>query len=189
MKLIAEKIDGQYRCIVPDRGVLSFNELPHTILKTKRVPYQWSGYCSKLGGETEYTDYNFQKALFNEKTCFMCSVAITVALMDYIDRYVLRNSLFMELENCLCEVMDYWFLLAWESGDFHYDDMPKWCQCIITLYIQLGYLLRAEIITDQGKDEVFIFDKDGLKKCEEEILEIVRNELAECIEEKEENGF
>lgn len=186
MKLIAEKIDGQYRCIVPDRGVLSFSELPHTILKTKSVPYQWSGYCSKIGGETEFSDYNFQKVRFNEKVCFMCSVENTVALMDYIDRYVLQgNSLFMELEDCLCGGMDYWFFLAWESAQLHFDEMPEWCQHIISLYIQRGYLLRAEIFTDQGEDEVFIFDKDDLKKCEEEILEIVRNELAECLEEKE----
>ena len=115
----------------------------------------------------------------------MCSIENTVALMDYIDSYVLRNKLFGELEDCLCEDMDYWFFLAWECEEFHYDEMPKWCHCIIALYIQLGYLLRAEIINDQGKDEVFIFDKDDLKKCEEEILEIVGKELAECLEEKE----
>ncbi|MBT3375775.1 MAG: hypothetical protein HN976_31820 [Lentisphaerae bacterium] len=177
MKLTAEKSDDQYTCVVPDLGVLSFQKLPSW-------NYQWSGYADMYEGEADFTRFNFGSGRISDEVCYLCSVENGIALLEYIDRYVLECERFAELEQCLIEEMDYWFFLAWESAMTDYNDLPDWCHSIVELYIQKGYIFRACIETDQYEEEFFIFKKDDLKRCTQDIEEILRVALVECREEK-----
>lgn len=178
MKLISRKSGDQYSCDIPNLGVLIFSDAPP-------VEYCWSGYLK--GGENDFLEHNFGSCRINDKSYLLCSTGNAIALLEYLDQFVIEGDLYKELMDYLFEAsgMDYWFCVGYESMCCDYDDLPDWCHSIVELYVKNGCVLRISIQMDGYENDVFLFNKtDLLKQCTQGIVAIAQKALAEYKEDE-----